>query len=210
LARRQREQRQQAARRALQREDRRARQQAKKRFRRWTYLGASGVIAILVIVSMGLSSMMRPQQRTGFSRGEGPGEVVSQIPATQLADGTTYGDYNSIPPTSGPHWEQVADWGIHTEPIPNELQVHNLKYGGVAIQYKTEDTELIAQLEEFAEKQPDSPCYLLVAPYPDMDATIALTAWAVRDTMEAYDETSLQAFVDAYRNQGPERVSCEL
>ena len=30
----------------------------------------------------------------------------------------------------------------------------------------------------------------------------------VLDTMEAYDEKRLQAFVDAYRGQGPERIPC--
>jgi Protein of unknown function (DUF3105) len=34
--------------------------------------------------------------------------------------------YNSDPPTSGPHLPYIAPWGIHTEPIPKQLQVHNL------------------------------------------------------------------------------------
>ena len=39
------------------------------------------------------------------------------------------------PPTSGPHYSQLADWGIHDEPISNELQVQNLEDGGVMVQY---------------------------------------------------------------------------
>src|SRR5262245_25562913 len=39
--------------------------------------------------------------------------------------------YNSDPPTSGPHLNYVAPWGIHREPIVKELQVHNLEDGGV-------------------------------------------------------------------------------
>ena len=43
--------------------------------------------------------------------------------------------YNSEPPTSGPHLPYLAPWGIHTEPISKELQVHNLEDGGVMVQY---------------------------------------------------------------------------
>src|SRR5688500_7585885 len=35
--------------------------------------------------------------------------------------------YNSTPPTSGPHLPYIAPWGVHTKPIANELQVHNLE-----------------------------------------------------------------------------------
>src|SRR2546422_553193 len=43
--------------------------------------------------------------------------------------------YNSDPPTSGPHMPYIAPWGIHTEPIPRQLQVHNLEDGGIMVQY---------------------------------------------------------------------------
>ncbi len=157
------------------------------------------------------------------SGGSGPGEQFSSLPASHIEDGTTYDAYNSVPPTSGPHWSAPAPWGIYGAPVPNERQVHNLEHGGVIIQYNTEDLELIRKLREFARSQSNFPCYLIVAPYPDMQSTIALTAWpgkpgtlttdatylpGVLDTMDAYDEERLQAFVDAYRGKGPERVPC--
>jgi hypothetical protein len=43
----------------------------------------------------------------------------------------TFDDYNSTPPTSGPHYGQLAAWGVHEQPLPNELQIHNLEDGGV-------------------------------------------------------------------------------
>ena len=157
------------------------------------------------------------------SGGSGPGEQFPSLSPDHLPDGTTYDAYNSVPPASGPHWDVPAPWGIYGVPIPNERQLHNLEHSGVMIQYNTEDLELIRKLRQFARDQPNFPCYLIVAPYPDMDVTIALTAWpgkpgtlssgstylsGVLDTMEAYDEERLQAFVDAYRGKGPERVLC--
>lgn len=199
--------RQRAAKEAVQREDRRARHQARRRLRRWLYLAISAVIGLLVIVSLFLPSGGRNRQNS-FTRNGGPGETFALLPANHIADNTTYAEYNSTPPTSGPHWENPAPWGVYTNPVPNERQVHNLEHGGVHIQYNTSDAQVISQLEKFAEKQPAYPCYLLVAPYPNLPSTIALTAWGVRDIMDAYDEARLQAFVEAYRNNGPERVPC--
>lgn len=200
-----RERRQRAARQAVQREERRTRQQGRKRLRRWLYLGASGVIAILITVSLFLPSL--PGRNQSENRDSGVGETFAILPANHIAANTTY-EYNSVPPTSGPHWDAPAPWGVYAIPVPNERQVHNLEHGGIVIQYKTDDATLISQLEQFAKKQVSYPCYLIVAPYPTMPYTIAVTAWGVRDTMDAYDEGKLQAFADAYRNRGPEQVGC--
>ncbi|MFH1140950.1 MAG: DUF3105 domain-containing protein [Chloroflexota bacterium] len=202
-----RERRQRAARQAEQREQRRERQHAKRRLRRWLYLGASGVIAILITISLFLPSMTR---NTGTNTSSVQGEIFAILPATPILEGTTYDQYNSIPPTSGPRWETPAPWGVSTTPVPNERQVRNLEHGGILIQYKSEDAALISQLVKFAERQVSYPCYLLVAPYPDpnMPAPIAATAWGVRDLMQTYDEARLKACVDAYKNKGPEQVDC--
>src|SRR5712692_3029473 len=56
--------------------------------------------------------------------------------------------YNSDPPTSGPHLPYIAPWGVHTRPIPLELQVHNLEDRGVVVQYSCESTDLVAKLRD--------------------------------------------------------------
>ena len=142
----------------------------------------------------------------------GPGEKFLNQGAVHIEEGAPFDAYNSVPPTSGPHWPVTsttpASWGIYTTPIPNERQLHNLEHSGIMIQYNTEDQGLINQLIRFAQRQRNFPCFLVVAPYPDMPFTIALTAWGVRDTMDAYDDSRLQGFVNAYREKGPERVRC--
>ena len=161
---------------------------------------------------------------TAASCSNDPGETFPSLSAIHITDEETFDRYNSVPPTSGSHWNTPAPWGIYSQPIPNERQVHNLEHGGVIIQYNSEDPALINRLIRFTQSQPDFPCFLIVAPYPDMPFTIALTAWpgkpamsplgtptylpGVRDTLEEYDENRLQAFVNAYRNRGPELVSC--
>ena len=129
-----------------------------------------------------------------------------------VAPGQPHERYNSFPPTSGPHYASTAPWGISSEPIPDELQVHNLEHGGVFIQYSPQDEPVIRRLglEGLVQRFPNYPCYIILAPYP-MDHTIALTAWGVVQYMEVQDGIDVSTildFISTYRGQGPERVSC--
>ena len=45
----------------------------------------------------------------------------------------------------------------------------------------------------------DYPKFVILAPYPSMKHRIALTAWGKIDTLEAFDEKRITAFIDAYR-----------
>jgi hypothetical protein len=106
--------------------------------------------------------------------------------------------YNSDPPTSGPHLPYIAPWGIHTEPIPRQLQVHNLEDGGVMVQYNCPDAcpDLVAKLNAIVsgyERQ------VILAPYPGMKTRLALTAWTRLDAFNDFDERRIRAFIAAYR-----------
>ena len=132
-----------------------------------------------------------------------------------VAPGQPHEPYNTTPPTSGPHYAQTAPWGISSEPIPNELQVHNLEHGGVMIQYDPDAEPLIRQagLEKLIGTLPDFPCFLIVAPYPNLDHTIALTAWGTIEYIDhkgagELDSAPILDFVNAHRGRGPERIGC--
>lgn len=58
------------------------------------------------------------------------GEAAADLGNRPLSVGQTYDGCNTIPPTPGPHCETKAPDGTHTEPGPNELQVHNLEVAG--------------------------------------------------------------------------------
>jgi hypothetical protein len=104
--------------------------------------------------------------------------------------------YNSEPPTSGPHLPYIAPWGVHTRPIPNELQVHNLEDGGVMVQYNCTCPELVDQLRGVVSRYDK---FVVLAPYPNMKTRIALTAWTRLDAFEEFDEKRIVRFIDAYR-----------
>src|SRR5437870_5529515 len=104
--------------------------------------------------------------------------------------------YNSDPPTSGPHLPYIAPWGVHTRPIPLPLQVHNLEDGGVLVQYNCECPELVEQLRAIVRRYDRQ---VILAPYPTMKSRIALTAWTRIDAFDAFDETRIVRFIEAYR-----------
>jgi hypothetical protein len=104
--------------------------------------------------------------------------------------------YNSDPPTSGPHLPYIAPWGVHTRPIPLELQVHNLEDGGVVVQYNCECPELVEKLKAIVRGYDRQ---VILAPYPSMKPAIALTAWTRIDTLDSFDEGRIRRFIEAYR-----------
>src|ERR1051325_9368984 len=87
--------------------------------------------------------------------------AAADLPGTKMPDQgnlhlasetTAHEPYNSDPPTSGPHLPYVAPWGVHTRPIPLELQVHNLEDGGVVVQYNCTCPELVDKLRTIVTK----------------------------------------------------------
>jgi hypothetical protein len=109
---------------------------------------------------------------------------------------TPHEPYNSDPPTSGPHLPYIAPWGVHTRPIVRELQVHNLEDGGVMVQYNCECPDLVAKLRDIVQKYDK---YVILAPFPEMKSTIALTAWTRIETLSEFDDKRIRRFIEAYR-----------
>ncbi len=127
-----------------------------------------------------------------------PGAVVPVLGNEHIASLTTWHPpYNSDPPTSGPHVGSIAPWGTHTVPIPKELQVHNLEDRGVAVQYNCPQgcPALVEKLKVIVDRHDR---HVLLAPYPGMDTTIALTAWGRIDRLDAFDADRITGFIRAY------------
>ena len=167
----------------------RAAMQALMRKRRRQNLLITGGITIAIILFVGGMAYDTFRPKPGMAMPD-LGNLHIQPPQTAT--------YTSSPPTSGPHYTTIARWGIHNEPIPNELQIHNLEDGGVIVQYNCPDgcDDLVAKLAGIIERYDEQ---VILAPYPDMDARIALTAWNRLDTLDAFDEKRIVAFIKAFR-----------
>ena len=131
--------------------------------------------------------------------------ATADLPGVKMADqgnlhiqsiSVPHEPYNSDPPTSGPHLPYIAPWGVHTRPISRELQVHNLEDGGVLVQYNCDCPEVVAKLRDIVQRYDK---YVILAPFPEMKLTIALTAWTRIETLVGLDEKRIRRFIEAYR-----------
>ena len=121
------------------------------------------------------------------------------------------GSYDTDPPTSGEHYNIAgvapANTGVHTTPVQNELQVHNLEHGHIVVQYEASlDPAVLAAIT--AEVNTD-PSWYLLAPRENMPAPLVFTAWGhlekcpspTVDTVKVLHE-----FRHLFKNKGPENA----
>jgi hypothetical protein len=174
---------------------------------------AVGVVLIMVAAGVALS-------RNGASANiAGQQQFPNLVPppaSPHIAEVTSpHGPYNSNPPTSGWHYGGgTAPWGVQTQPVPDELSVHNLEHGGVVIHYRQGlDQATVDQLTTLTrELQQQSPCIVLVPRPADKmtESPIAVTAWTWLLREDAFDASTIRAFFRAHVDQGPEKVGCQL
>ena len=187
---------------------RRARRNRRRRIVRIASLSAIGLIAAIFILSLfagGLVNVFSP------SRGpDGPGIRIEDQGRTHIFVGESHPPYNSVPATSGWHYDRPdapARWGIYDTPISDEVLVHNLEHGGVGILYDCPGgcTDLVDQLAGIV----NGAQKVIMAPYPDMDSTIALTTWTFIDQFDTFDRERIEAFIFAHLESpnAPERFA---
>jgi uncharacterized protein DUF3105 len=130
-------------------------------------------------------------------------------------------DYNSDPPTSGPHHPTQPPFDIYSEPVEQYRLIHNLEHGGIVIQYGDDVPE--SQITAIRDWYLDDPNGIVVAPYPKLGAQIALGAWTADEDESGqptnqrghlakcprFDEEAFDAFVDEYAFRGPEAFEKE-
>lgn len=108
----------------------------------------------------------------------------------------------TLPPTSfaGPHVETWPSERISSRPIPIAQQKHIVEHvpggqPGIMLAYNCEkfecDPNLVAQLEGIVRQYPT----VYMAPYPEMDAKIALAAQSALLVLEEFDEQRIVEFL---------------
>ena len=64
--------------------------------------------------------------------------------------------------------------------------------------------KLVDQLISIYEKKGKKK--IIVVPRPNLDSRIALSAWTYLDKFDTFDQVRIEKFIDAHRDQGPERT----
>jgi hypothetical protein len=170
---------------------------------RRTRIAFIAVAAAIVLAAGGVGIAM------AVGSGGGGGDTESEVCTTetfppmgrqhvrQLRKGF---EYNSFPPTSGPHDPVPAIWNVYDRPVPEIKLVHNLEHGGVIVQYGRGVSQ--ETVREIVDWYADDPRGLIVAPLPKLGDKIAVSAWTHLMTCSEFDKDAFGSFVDDHR--GPD------
>ncbi|MFQ5874521.1 MAG: DUF3105 domain-containing protein [Dehalococcoidia bacterium] len=110
-----------------------------------------------------------------------------------------------LPPTDfGPtHSESLPAQQVNTQPIPRPIQEHVMEHvgnmgPGILVQYNCQDyqcePDLVPKLTEVVRSYPPR---VFLAPYPGMDAKIALAAPGELEVLETFDEGRVRQFIES-------------
>jgi hypothetical protein len=116
-------------------------------------------------------------------------------------------DYPQDPPAGGPHDPSWQKCQVYDAPIRAENAVHSQEHGAVWITYQPDlPEEDVETLAAYAEDQP----HVLISPYPELEDPVVASAWGAQLRLDDVDDPRLQAFIDRYAGNGPERgAGCE-
>lgn len=116
--------------------------------------------------------------------------------------------YDTMPPASGPHYDQTASAGFYTDrPSLGEL-VHSLEHGAVIVYYDPNQItpDARSNLEQLAATHTEPFQSVIVVPTPVENPTspYVLTAWQHKLSLDSYDTERVRAFLAEYLGRGPE------
>jgi hypothetical protein len=120
--------------------------------------------------------------------------------------------YNSTPPSSGPHYDNLAAWGVQSEDVRYEHLVHNLEDAGVVVYYQCDDgcPDTVTQLETVLKPYLDAGRHVVLTRndpswvvngqqmHKDMGHRIALVAWRKLKYLDEVEADTITKFIDKY------------
>lgn len=162
------------------------------------------IIAALVIA--GVIAGIAMWAKSLAPKGEDHSKGFSDFGQNHIPEGSQRPDYNSDPPTSGPHYPDPAKEKFYNKEIPDEFLVHNLEHGDIWISYNPRISDTVKnELKKFAD---DSKVIITLRPKNEFD--ISLAAWIRLDSFNVengvLDEVRIDDFIKRYKNRGPEKV----
>ncbi len=169
-----------------------------KKIRNWGIF-----IVVLGLVAWGIFVLIQ----SGTPTGEDFSRAAPVIGREHVSVGSQLPEYNSNPPTSGPHYDTPARPGFRDEIIADGHLIHSMEHGLIWISYNP-------RIGAEAEKLRDiTSLFTVITQREANDEDIAVVAWGRLDTfnledgtIDAYDMQRINDFVQRYANRGPESI----
>ena len=187
------------------REERRARRKRQQTTRTLIWIG----VGALVVIFIGFIAWRIFRPATGES------VPIMANAGDHVPPDSDPGQFNSDPPTSGPHYAQQFDAGFYDEsdpeaqvPYPEGYLIHNLEHGYVIFWYNCDlldeagCTELKSQIQGVMDEFNNFK--VIGFPRSSIDVPLAMTSWGQLQTFETFDENAASNFVSSNQNRAPE------
>ena len=175
----------------------RQRQQQMKGSLIWGGLG----LGILAIIGLIVWQGVRP--RTG--------EEIPIMSSSHITVDSDPGQYNSDPPTSGPHYPEEAQAGFYDTNIyqySSAYLVHNLEHGYIIFWYNCASlsdnacSDLKSQIKTILDEVNN--VKVIAYPWDSIDVPVVMTSWGRLQKMETFNAAQARAFYKTNLNHSPE------
>ena len=183
-----------------------------RRLTRWVVVGSISIVAVLIIFSFAITAIF--PGGTPTTDPPGPvdvGEFHESIGNDHIPSFESYTNYNTNPPTSGPHWDVMNNprvpvaCGFHDQQLRNERTVHNLEHGHIVVSYNVSDEDTRNALFDAVRDLPNWRRYVVVQPYAQIpQGQIVMAAWEYLQRFDEVDPEGMKEFYDGRRGHGPE------
>ena len=171
----------------------------------WSVAGAViAAIAVAVALVIGGTVAQQDAAREAAAR---PIEGVQTYPdlSRNHVPNATFAQEPGVGGDHSPQWTTCA---VYTAPVEEARAVHSLEHGAVWIADRPDlPADQVQRLTSLVQGKP----YVLLSPYPGLDAPVKATAWGLQLATEDASDSRLAAFVAKYANgpQTPEKgASC--
>ena len=178
----------------------------KKEQRRSRLIWGGIILVALSLVAVLIWNTFRPAT----------GQEFPIMSAVHIDNGENPGEYNSNPPTSGPHYGRGLANGFYEDadladlpPYPHASLVHNLEHGYIIFWYNCDllDEAQCDDLKEDLRDYLDGPLAvrkLIAFPWKSTDVPLVLTSWGYMLEVENFNARQASNFVNSNRLNAPE------
>lgn len=153
--------------------------------------GLVGIVAF-VVVAVAVVLFLRDDEEPAEADIEGL-QSYADLSNTHVENDVAY---DQAPPVGGDHVAAWLDCGVYTEPVADELAVHNLEHGGIWLAYDADALD-DAQVDALAEQLPDNG---IMTPYDGLDSPVVVSSWERQVALDGVDDPRLATFVETYEN----------
>ncbi|HET6584512.1 MAG TPA: DUF3105 domain-containing protein [Nannocystaceae bacterium] len=117
-------------------------------------------------------------------------------------------EWQSDPPSSGPHYPTWATYDEHDEVVPRGNWVHNLEHGAIVLGYRCNDDcePELDVLRDVLAARPELRILLTPDPFLPGDERFSAISWTWIYRFDAPELETLLCFADQHENHAPENI----